>query len=93
MRIGNNYLPPSAAAEPAAPRSRPSNVPLQSSTDLVALSVGVRYESALQAADAAREARVRELAESWRSGTYLPDAQRIADKLIGSGFDGGEVAL
>jgi anti-sigma28 factor (negative regulator of flagellin synthesis) len=55
------------------------------------MSAGVRYESSLQAAETAREARVRQLADSWRAGTYRPDPQRIADKLISGGFDAGQV--
>jgi anti-sigma28 factor (negative regulator of flagellin synthesis) len=92
MRIGNNYLPPlSSQEEGAAPRSKPAHQALTSTTDLVAMSNGVRFESSLQAAETAREARVRQLADSWRSGAYRPDAQRIADKLIGWGFESGEV--
>ena len=92
MRIGDNYpLPVPLSGQPTASRGKKAHQSLQNTTDLIAMSVGMSGQFSLQAADATREARVQQLADAWRSGAYRPDPQRIADKLLGWGFDGGEV--
>jgi anti-sigma28 factor (negative regulator of flagellin synthesis) len=88
MRIGNSYLSPVATpAEPAGRRTSPSQH-VESAADLIAMSSGIRL--GLSAEEAANS-RVEQLAAAWRSGTYRPDAQRVADKLLTWGFDSRQV--
>ena len=93
MRIGNNYPPPVPPSDrPVAARGQQAQKPLQNTTDLIAMSEATTGGPfSLHAGDAAREARVQQLTEAWRSGAYRPDPQRIAGKLLQWGFDGGPV--
>jgi hypothetical protein len=87
MRIGNSYLSPIATpAEPAGRRTTPGQ-PIASTADLIAMSSGIRL--GLSAEEAANS-HVEQLAAAWRSGTYRPDAQRIADRLLTWGFDSSQ---
>jgi anti-sigma28 factor (negative regulator of flagellin synthesis) len=94
MRIGNSYSPSYIALEPSAAKqdknkATPASEPLRNTTDLVAMSGGIRFGSPVTEATEARDSRIEQLAEAWRSGAYRPDPQRIADKLMGWGFDPG----
>jgi hypothetical protein len=98
MRIGNSYFPPvSGTEEPAGRRDakgpRPAAESLQNTTDLIAMSSGVRFGSPLEAAQAARDIRVDQLADAWRSGAYRPDPERVASKLMAWGFNPGTEIL
>lgn len=97
MRIGNSYLQPYVALEESAARReagklKPASEPLQNTTDLIAMSSGIRFDSPLASATEARNSRVEQLAAAWREGIYRPDAKRVADKLMGWGFETGEVS-
>jgi hypothetical protein len=98
MRIGNSYLPTlNGPDEPAGRRDtkapKPADRSLQNTTDLIAMSSGVRFGSPLEAAEAARDIRVDQLAEAWRSGAYRPDPERVASKLMAWGFHPGAEIL
>jgi anti-sigma28 factor (negative regulator of flagellin synthesis) len=47
----------------------------------------VSLRAALDGADSGRQALIDKLQQAWNAGAYRPDAGRIADKLLDSGFD------
>jgi anti-sigma28 factor (negative regulator of flagellin synthesis) len=100
MRIGSIHVPQTGAAEPVGrsnrgDRSAQSSVrqPADDTADLLALSAGVSLRAVLDTHAIQRQSLVDQLARTWKSGAYCPDAERIAEKLLDLGFDGSSPAL
>ena len=88
MRIGNSYISPAVTAAEPVGRRKPAGQAVENSADLIAMSRGIR-----SAEEAGSDNRIEQLAAAWRSGTYRPDPERIADKLLTWGFERGQESL
>lgn len=61
--------------------------PEEHTGDLLALSAGMSLRGMMEKSSANREEALRQLADAWKSGTYQPDPERIARKLLDWGID------
>ena len=100
MRIGNIQLPPIPGVERASvsrrvdAADRPSSSgPLENTTDLLALSSGLSLRLTGAVAEPERQALLESISKAWAAGTYRPNPDRLASKLIDWGFDQSSTAL
>ena len=100
MKIGNIHLPAISAADrppvdrraDGSARTGPHRA-IADTGDLLALSSGVSPLAVTEPAGAERSALIEALSKSWHSGTYRPDAARIAERLLDWGFESPEAGL
>ena len=100
MKIGNIQLPAISAVDrlPGDRRAEGSARTgayraIADTGDLLSLSSGVGLLAVTEPAGAERLALVDALSKAWHSGTYRPDAARIADRLLDWGFQSPEAGL
>ena len=100
MKIGNIHLPAISAADrpPGDRRADGSgrtgaHRAIADTGDLLSLSSGIGLLAVTEPAGAERSALIDALSKAWRSGTYRPDAARIAERLLDWGFESPEAGL
>jgi hypothetical protein len=70
---------------------RSSSGALENTTDLLALSSGLTLR--LTGAEMERDALLESISKAWAAGTFRPNPDRVASKLIGWGFDSSPTGL